>query len=105
MKNMKEKREGKYSVFLTWTKLLFLMVLPPEMPLCLLHLGKSYHPFKAVQQTPVDRINDGKMCKPQVFRKHPRFVRKGRRVWVYICWQESRTGWYKNTFHLGFRYV
>ena len=44
----------------------------------------SSPPREEVQQIPIDRINDGKMCQPSIFRKHWRFVR-GRRMWACIC--------------------
>ena len=62
-KRTNEKERKHTLLYLTRTKLIFLMVLPPEMPL-------SSPPREEVQQIPVDRINDGKMCQPSVFRKH-----------------------------------
>ena len=39
------RKRGNILLYLTRTKLIFLMVLPPEMPLCLLHPGKRSNKY------------------------------------------------------------
>ena len=44
-----EKERKHTLLYLTRTKLIFLMVLPPEMPLCLLHPGKKSNKYLSTE--------------------------------------------------------